>query len=314
MAKTWLSIGVELLSGRGEDLWPRPGRVFLVGPRHTFADFAAAIDGAFGRWDRSHLCAFTMETGEIFGWPDPDADPAVTDLSRALVSKNIKPGEIFRYLFDYGDEWAHRCEVGPHKVDPLEIYGRTPEAPMVTFGWGDLPDQYGRRWDGDDGESPLPPAPAQRDPMSWFTWPDVPAGPCRAAVDRRALAAESALTGADLPALLVALARGDATAVVRVLEDKDPTELLQHAGEGLLLALAADHPEARRLTERVVRGLDLRSWEGDAELAELLRARAAGAASKLTSLRVDLDMLNTLLEGDPNLSMRGLVELANGGV
>src|SRR5688500_8393277 len=30
-AKTWLSVGVELLSGRGEDLWPRPGRVFIVG-------------------------------------------------------------------------------------------------------------------------------------------------------------------------------------------------------------------------------------------------------------------------------------------
>lgn len=112
MAKTWLSVRVELLSGRGEDLWPRPGRVFLVGPRHTFADFAAAIDGAFGRWDRSHLCSFTLETGEIFGWPDPDADPPVTDLSRALVAENIKPGTPFRYLFDYGDDWAHRCGGG----------------------------------------------------------------------------------------------------------------------------------------------------------------------------------------------------------
>ena len=90
---------------------------------------------------------------------------------------------------------------------------------MVTFGWGDLPDQHGRRWDDDDGESPLPPAPAQRDPMSWF-------------------------------------------------------ELLQHADDGLLVALAANHPDARRLAEGVVRGLDLRRWEGDAELAELLRARA----------------------------------------
>ncbi len=35
MGKTWLSVRVELLSGRGEDLWPRPGPVFIVGPRHT---------------------------------------------------------------------------------------------------------------------------------------------------------------------------------------------------------------------------------------------------------------------------------------
>jgi hypothetical protein len=35
-----------------------------------------------------------------------------------------------------------------------------PDEPVPYCGWGDLPDQYGRRWDGDDGESIEPKRPA----------------------------------------------------------------------------------------------------------------------------------------------------------
>jgi hypothetical protein len=45
MARTWLSVTVELLGGRGEELWPWPGRIFAVGPSHTFMDLANAING-----------------------------------------------------------------------------------------------------------------------------------------------------------------------------------------------------------------------------------------------------------------------------
>ncbi len=35
MAKTWLSIRVDLLSGAHTgELWPTPGRVLIVGPSH----------------------------------------------------------------------------------------------------------------------------------------------------------------------------------------------------------------------------------------------------------------------------------------
>ncbi len=47
MARTRLSVTVELLGGRGEELWPWPGRVFAVGPSHTFNDLANAINDAF---------------------------------------------------------------------------------------------------------------------------------------------------------------------------------------------------------------------------------------------------------------------------
>lgn len=59
------------------------------------------------------------------------------------------------------------------KVDPLEVYGATPDRPVPYFGWGDIPDQYGRRWAEDDGESPVPapPDPPLSDlPDLHYTW------------------------------------------------------------------------------------------------------------------------------------------------
>lgn len=58
MARTWLSITVELIEGRGRHLWPRPGRIFAAARSHTFAQLAQAIDDAFARWDRAHLHEF----------------------------------------------------------------------------------------------------------------------------------------------------------------------------------------------------------------------------------------------------------------
>ena len=55
MARTWLSIRVDLVEGHGEEFWPRPGRIFAAARSHTFKQLADAIDDAFARWDRSHL-------------------------------------------------------------------------------------------------------------------------------------------------------------------------------------------------------------------------------------------------------------------
>jgi hypothetical protein len=68
MARTWLSIRVDLVEGGGHDtIWPRPGRIFAAARSHTFAQLAIAIDDAFARWDRSHLHSFhvrgTLLTG-----------------------------------------------------------------------------------------------------------------------------------------------------------------------------------------------------------------------------------------------------------
>ena len=58
MARTWLSIRVELVQGLADRFWPRPGRLFAASRAHTFEQLSTAIDDAFARWDRSHLWAF----------------------------------------------------------------------------------------------------------------------------------------------------------------------------------------------------------------------------------------------------------------
>src|SRR5260370_7954082 len=55
--------------------------------------------------------------------------------------------------------WSHHCPVSPGLADPMEALGIIPDRPLPWFGWGDIPDQYGRRWNGDDGETPPPPRP-----------------------------------------------------------------------------------------------------------------------------------------------------------
>jgi hypothetical protein len=49
----WLSIKVELLSGRDLALEHPAGRVMIASPNHTLAEPADAIDLAFARWDLS---------------------------------------------------------------------------------------------------------------------------------------------------------------------------------------------------------------------------------------------------------------------
>ena len=57
-------------------------------------------------------------------------------------------------MFDFGDDWSRLCTVAAQHVDPLDELGIVPDVPVPYWGWGNLPDQYGRRWDSDDGESP----------------------------------------------------------------------------------------------------------------------------------------------------------------
>src|SRR5439155_24834907 len=75
----------------------------------------------------------------------------------------LKPGEVFVYEFDFGDSWMHLCTVGEERIDPLDTVGIVPATPLPYWGWGQIPDQYGRRWDEDDGESAVPPDPGASD-------------------------------------------------------------------------------------------------------------------------------------------------------
>ena len=171
MARTWLAIRVELIEGRGERLWPRPGRIFAASRSHTFLDLADAIDDAFGRWDRAHLHQFDLADGTELTTPDDDEDDqeSALDDRRTRLSR-LERGEQFTYEFDLGDSWIHLCTVGPERIDPEDELGIVPHRPLPFFGWGAIPDQYGRRSSDDEGEGEIPADPEYLDLPPLRAW------------------------------------------------------------------------------------------------------------------------------------------------
>jgi hypothetical protein len=159
VARTWLSVQVDLVSGCGDTFWPRPGRIFAAARTHTFLDLAEAINVGFGRWDLSHLSEFVLGDGTRISHADPWYDPPEGTIEiRSEKLSRLALEEQFAYTFDFGDDWTHLCTVGPQRIDPESAVGAISERPTPYFGWGTLPDQYGRRWSGDDGgEGPVPP-------------------------------------------------------------------------------------------------------------------------------------------------------------
>jgi hypothetical protein len=130
------------------DLEPPPGRILIVGPAHTFEQLAEAINQAFARWDLSHLHDFELSDGRRIGYPSDEFAPELAweDHSKLKVTRELTPGEEFAFTFDFGDRWRHRCRVLAEKVDPRAEYGPgpLPRRPVPTWGWGWIPDQYGR--------------------------------------------------------------------------------------------------------------------------------------------------------------------------
>jgi hypothetical protein len=139
--KDWYIIRVELTSGRAEDFKPPPGRDFLISPRHTFRQLAEAVNAAFARWDLGHLYVFRLADGTRIG--TAFEDPSEREAARTKIAKRIE-GEVFDYEFDFGDSWDHRCTVLETRVVPEDAYGVRPKGPVAVWGWGMIPDQYGR--------------------------------------------------------------------------------------------------------------------------------------------------------------------------
>jgi hypothetical protein len=306
MARTWLSVTVELLGGRGEELWPWPGRIFAVGPSHTFTDLTDAINGAFGRWDRSHLSMFTLadgqvvtdmstgvEMGESVGGPIS----APLDIESAKVAKVLEPGAEFQFTFDFGDEWTHRCVVAEGKIDPVETLGVRPDTPLPYWGWGTLPDQYGRRWASDDGESRPPRRPSQPHPMLLHAWP-----------------ARGQLPTLDLVALRESIAGNDAVRFLAVVTGCDVDDALQQVGAGVPMALQQRRDQAEPVSLSVINRLTWRGGPGDQVLAQDLLACLRREPLAGTAVPVDLDMLSTEMEGDMSFSSGGYVDLHTGDV
>jgi len=69
LARTWLSIRVELVSGRGEEFWPRPGRIFTAArsPARWDARASAALPAheAGGGVQDAAAQPFRLGQGEV---------------------------------------------------------------------------------------------------------------------------------------------------------------------------------------------------------------------------------------------------------
>jgi len=262
MARTWLSISVELLGGRGESLWPYPGRIFAVGPSHTFAALADAINTAFARWDFAHLSEFTLSDGRIVADLEVNDGPAESisgpitmplDMATTKVSRTVSAGDEFRFIFDFGDRWVHRCVVEPHKVDPMEVLGIRPKAPLAYWGWGAMPDQYGRRWMDDDGESRAPRRPAKEHPMVDFRWPP-----------------SETLPSLDTVEVQQTIEAEDATGFLNSIVNQHIDDDLHTVAAGVPLLLADRTEEHMAVVVSVINRLNFRRGPGDQELAEQL--------------------------------------------
>jgi hypothetical protein len=308
MTRRWVSVRVELLGGRGEQLWPYPGRVFAVGPAHTFADLARAIDNAFARWDLSHLSMFTLADGRVVTDAETGAEfataafgvvpTAALDIEVAKVMRTVEAGAQFRYVFDLGDDWTHCCTVDAGHIDPEEVLGVIPPAPMAYWGWGTIPDQYDRHWAEDDGEGRALPRPRQPHAMLDGGWPE---------------SGESAPL-VDVGRLRVAAASGDVAGIVAALEGHDVSEVLQRAGSAVQVALRAAPDRVSSLAVSLVQRLEVRNLSGDEELAQDLLAAVRRESPRGRPLPVDLEELSGLLEGDLVGNEGGFLDLRTGEV
>lgn len=297
---------VELIGGRGEELWPWPGRVLAVGPSHSFSDLAEAVNTAFSRWDRSHLSLFTLADGRVVTDRETGAElassaggpvlaPLVIDETK--VGAEVGPNDEFRYTFDLGDEWTHRCVVGEELVDPLEVLGIRPRQPLPYWGWGSIPDQYGRRWVDDDGSRPAPSRPRRPHPMLFHEWPGT-----------------GRVSEVDLREVRAAIATADADRFLAAVVGRNVDDVLQQVGAGIPMALELRRDQSEPLALSLVNRLAVRAGPGDQLLANDLLARLRHEPLEGREIHVDLDELSAHLETDPNISAGAYLDLSTGEV
>lgn len=268
MALRWQTIRVELVSGRGDTFDPPPGRILTIPPRTTFETLARAIDDAFARWDHSHLQQYVLPDGtivsdedtlsELGSGFDPRAPIPRTLAITTTLARRLKTGDRFTYVFDLGDHWTHLCTVEA-PADPYEVYGAHVIDPTPFWGWGAIPDQYGRRWADDTGDPDD--APPHSDAAQFVV---NPYGQTVASTAERP-------TGTELRIARGATPRELAGALV----GKDLSEALQQVGVALLSVCAAI-PKAPTTLEtslaETFQRLGGRGWAGDEILAETLLA------------------------------------------
>lgn len=147
-----IRLRVELLAGAGQEFEDDYiVRVIDMRPKHTLEKLHAALFKAFDRYD-NHMYEFSFgadqpysEKAVRYGIPMDDADSPFPDETKlhdaartSLASLALKPGDVFYYLFDFGDDWWHRITV--ESTDTPAKTGR--RYPLLVEKQGESPDQY----------------------------------------------------------------------------------------------------------------------------------------------------------------------------
>jgi hypothetical protein len=94
-----------------EEIHPPIWRRLQVAEGTTLAKLHRIFQTALG-WENYHLHAFRV--GDVaYGEPDPDFDDGWMQSQRRVKLRDIAPdvGAIFRYEYDFGDNWRHLVEV-----------------------------------------------------------------------------------------------------------------------------------------------------------------------------------------------------------
>src|SRR5690625_4203748 len=290
MRQKWMAISVEFLGGMGDELWPYPGRVFAVSSTHTFAQLGNSIDAAFARWDLSHLAMFTLSDGRIITdaqtgqeLANAVAGPLLNplDISKVKIFDVLAPEDEFRYEFDFGAGWVHRCSIEDEPIDPLEVLGSVPSQPLAFWGWGEIPDQYGRRTEDDDGQTKLPRRPRTRHPMFGTGWPG-----------------DKVLPKLDLEEVTAAIVAQDAPRFLAAVAGRDVDEALQQVGLGMPVALNQCRAESEAMALSIINRLNLRRYPGDDLLAGDLLARIRNQPLAGRAVPIALDRLCDALAKD----------------
>ena len=118
----------------------------------------------------------------------------------------------------------------------------------------------------------------------------------------------------DARELRRAIARRDADAFLAAVTGRDVDDALQQVGAGVPMTLEQRPDDAEPVALSVVNRLTWRGEHGDEELAEDLLAHLRGVPLAGRALPVDLDVVATLLAGDPALSPGGWLDLRTGEV
>jgi Plasmid pRiA4b ORF-3-like protein len=105
------------LDGVAPEVWRR----VLVPGGYTLDRLHRVIQHAMGWWD-CHLHSFEID-GLLYGEPDPHDELRVRDELDVRLDEVARPGNEFRYTYDYGDWWEHLVTVeAVWPADPDERY------------------------------------------------------------------------------------------------------------------------------------------------------------------------------------------------